>query len=379
MKIGLIVPGFSASESDWCIPVLLNLVRELSKVHQVHVYTLRYPHRRGRYAVYGAQVRAFGGGLASGLGRAPLLAQALAGIVGEARRERLDVLHGLWADEPGFLATTASRFLGIRAIVSVAGGELVGFPDIGYGGQLSRINRWMTRRALRDAQCVTVGSALLAQMAVAQADSTRLRRVPLGVDTRLFAVDRRAQRQTAGSGAGSLLHVASLLPVKDQGTLLRAFAQVVAVRPDAVLTIAGDGPLRQTLQAMARLLGIGAQVRFRGAVAHDCLPDLYRSADLCLLSSRHESQNLAVLEAAACGTPVVGTAVGVLPELAPPGCVVPVGDAGALAAAVLRLLDEDERRQGLGQAQAEAVRQRFSLEQTAAALTVLYEDGTNSS
>jgi glycosyltransferase involved in cell wall biosynthesis len=378
VRIGLIVPGFSASEADWCIPALLDLVRALGQAHQVYVYALRYPHRAGRYTVYGAQVHAFGGALASGVGRAPLLARALAAIVAEARRERLDVLHAFWADEPGLLAVTAGRLLGIPAIVSVAGGELVGLPEIGYGGQLSRTNRWMTRRALYAARWVTVGSALLARMAAGPTDPMPLRIVPLGVDTSLFTPAGRADQKLRGSGAGRLLHVASLLPVKDQATLLRAFAQVAAERPDAVLTIAGDGPLRQDLEARAGTLGLSARVRFLGAVAHDCLPDLYRSADLCLLSSHYESQSLAVLEAAACGTPVVGTAVGVMPELAPADCVVAVGDAGALAAAVSRLLDEDDRRHALGRAQADAVRQQYGLEQTVARLVALYDEAARS-
>jgi glycosyltransferase involved in cell wall biosynthesis len=380
MKIGLIVPGFSASESDWCIPALLNLVRELGRMYSVHVFALRYPHWRRRYTVHDAQVHAFGAGLASGLGRLPLLTQALAGIVAEARRRPFDVLHGVWADEPGFLAVTAGRLLGIPAIVSVAGGELVGFADIGYGGQLSRINRWMIRWALHTAHQVTVGSHLLSQSAAAHGASTRLSVIPLGVDTSQFMPCRRTSQPVNESSAHNaprrLLHVASLVPVKDQATLLRAFAQVVAEFstefPGVVLDIAGDGPLRQPLQALAETLGIGAQVHFHGSVPHQQLPDLYRAADLCLLSSRHESQNLAVLEAAACGVPVVGTAVGVVPELAPPDCVAAVGDAAALAAAALRLLGDDERRTSLGQTQCEIVQRRFALDYTVEKLAALY-------
>ena len=56
MRIALITPGFSASASDWCIPVLLDHVRELAREHEVHIFALRYPHRRERYEVYGATV-----------------------------------------------------------------------------------------------------------------------------------------------------------------------------------------------------------------------------------------------------------------------------------------------------------------------------------
>jgi glycosyltransferase involved in cell wall biosynthesis len=383
MKIGLIVPGFSASEADWCIPVLLNLVRELARGHRVHVFSLRYPHWQGRYTVHGAQAHAFGGGLASGLKRLPLLIRALASVVAEDRRGSFDVLHGIWADEPGFLAATAGRLLDIPSIVSVAGGELVGFADIGYGGQLNWLNRWMTRRALHNAHRVTVGSRLLGERAAAHGGypqdarpggarlGARLAVVPLGVDTRRFTPCPQDARP---HGPGRLLHVASLVPVKDQATLLRAFAQVAAAQQgrDVVLDIVGDGPLRRPLHALAGTLGIKAHVQFHGSVPHQQLPDLYRSADLCLLSSRHESQNLAVLEAAACGTPVVGTAVGVVPELAPPDCTVAVGDAEALADAIQRLLGDDEKRKGLGEMQREVVQRQFTLDCTVERLTALY-------
>jgi glycosyltransferase involved in cell wall biosynthesis len=121
------------------------------------------------------------------------------------------------------------------------------------------------------------------------------------------------------------------------------------------------------------MLGIVSQVQFHGAVSHQQLPEYYRAADLCLLSSRFESQNLVVLEAAASGVPVVGTAVGVVPELVPPDCAVRVGDADALAGAILNLIGDDKRRKELGQAQCEAVRRRFALDCTVAKLTALYD------
>lgn len=123
MKIGLITPGFSADETDWCIPVLLDLVRELANEHEVTVFALRYPHRIGRYRVYNATVQALGGGSAAGLGRFPILARALAALVREGRRQKFDVLNGFWADEAGALAVAAGRLLHVPSIVTVMGGR----------------------------------------------------------------------------------------------------------------------------------------------------------------------------------------------------------------------------------------------------------------
>jgi glycosyltransferase involved in cell wall biosynthesis len=275
MRIGLITPGFSASEEDWCIPALLDLVRELARDNEVHVFTLRYPHCRGSYSVYGATVHAFGGALVGGAGRAPLLGRALAGISGLARRRSFDVLHGLWADEPGFLAVAAGRLLGTPAVVSLLGGELIAMPDIGYGGQLSRINRWLIRLALRGAVCVTAGSAYLRQLAQLHVSADRLRTTPFGVDTALFHPGPGSVSPTSPAEEEiRLLHVASLSPVKDQATLLRAAAHLQAQGRSFVLEVVGAGALEPALRALAGQLGVA--IRFRGAVPHDQLPLIYR-------------------------------------------------------------------------------------------------------
>lgn len=373
MKIGLILPGFSADETDWCIPVVLNLVRELAREHAVHVFTLRYPHRHGTYRVYGAAVHAFGGALTAGLGRFPLLGKALAAIVREGRRRPFDVLHGLWADEPGFLAVVAGRLLGAPAVVSLLGGELVGFPDIGYGVQLSPVGRWLVHIALRGAARVTVGSTYLQRLAQPHVLPDRLELLPLGVDTRLFHPAPQPVNPTPlVKGERKLLHVASLVPVKDQATLLRALARVVPHVPGVHLHIVGEGPLRRELQHQAGALGVREHVTFHGAVLHDCLPNWYRAADVCVLSSRFESQGMVALEAAACARPTVGTAVGLLPDLMPAPWTVPVGDDRALAEVLCRVLRNPQERTTLGQACLEAVRARYSVQETTRRLRELY-------
>ena len=158
MNVGIVVPGFSASESDWCIPALLSLVRELSKSHDVRVFALRYPHRRASYPIYSSTVEAFGGASVRGLARLPLLVRAIASIRREHRLRPFDVFHGFWADEPGFVAVRAARSLGVPSVVTLLGGELVSFPEIGYGGRRSTLNRYLAGRALAGASRVTAGS-----------------------------------------------------------------------------------------------------------------------------------------------------------------------------------------------------------------------------
>src|SRR5689334_7691880 len=139
MKIGILIPGFSDGEQDWCIPVYLNLVRKLAQTDSVRVFALRYPPRRDRYAVYGAQVYTMGGHASmAGVQRWILLTRTVAAIVRQYRDQPFDVLHAIWGDETGFAACIAGKLIGLPVVVSVAGGELVGLP--GYGLQSGRIS-----------------------------------------------------------------------------------------------------------------------------------------------------------------------------------------------------------------------------------------------
>jgi glycosyltransferase involved in cell wall biosynthesis len=372
MRIMLITPGFSADEDDWRMPAVRNLAAELARRGDLRILALHYPYRKGSYAVTGARVHALGGANKRGLRRAWLLLRAVAWTIGEHRRRPADVLHGLWADEAGAVAVAAGRLLRIPAVASLTGGELVALPDIGYGGGLSRLGRRITPQALRHATRVTAGSASLERLATPHVPTGRLVRLPLGVDTELFSPGPPlAAREPLADGAVRLLCVASLTPVKDHATLLRALARIADQVPGVQLHLVGDGPLRTELALQADALGVARRVSFHGAVPHDRLPHYYRAADLLVLSSRYESQAMVALEAAACGCPVVGTAVGVLPEL-PCARVVPVGDAAALADAIAAAVSERGAPATPEDGSREAVRAEFGLERTVEELCSLY-------
>jgi glycosyltransferase involved in cell wall biosynthesis len=322
--------------------------------------------------VAGASVHALGGANVRGVRRARLLLRALMWTIAEHRRHPADLLHGLWADEAGAVAVAAGRLLGVPAIVSVMGGELVALRDIGYGGGRSRLGRRLLPPTLRHAACVTVGSASLQRLAEPHVAPGRLARLPLGVDTALF----RPGPPLAGGaplaeGGIRLLYAASLTPVKDHATLLRALAKVASRVPGVHLHLVGEGPLRSELARQAEALDVARHVSFHGAVPHDRLPDYYRAADLLVFSSHYESQAMVALEAAACGCPVVGTAVGVLPEL-PGARVVPVGDVAALAEAIIAAVSDRGALATRGRTSLEAVRREFRLERAVDELCSLY-------
>lgn len=350
MRVGLLVPGFSADASDWCIPALRNLVRELAGDVDLHVFALRYPHDPARYELFGANITALGGGDARGRSSAELWRRTASALAAEHRARPFDVLHAFWAGEPGFVTALSGRAFRIPTVVSLAGGELARLRDIGYGGLIRRAERIKTRLALWLASAVTTGSALglaSARVWLGSRIQSRARKIPLGVDDGMFT----PAPAVPDSGPVRLLHVASLSPVKDQASLLFAAAALRQRGYSFELDIAGSGPLQGELRGVADRLGLDTVVRWRGEIRHDHLPCEYQRAQVFVLSSRHEAQSMVALEAAASGLPVVGTRVGVLPELAPDAArVASVGDPTGLADAIAGLLDDGPSRTRSGAA-----------------------------
>jgi len=176
--------------------------------------------------------------------------------------------------------------------------------------------------------------------------------VPNGVDTDVFRPRASSFRIDAGLARDAvvLLYVARFQAFKNHALLLRAFALVKDARPDAVLVLAGSGPLEGRMKALAGDLGLGDRVRFLGEVPFGRLPEIYAAADIKVISSDYESFCFAAIEAMASGLPIVTTDCGWVPKLIQygGGMVVPVGDAAALAGALCELAGDGTGRQEMG-------------------------------
>jgi len=154
--------------------------------------------------------------------------------------------------------------------------------------------------------------------------------------------------------------------------LLRAVQLVQDQLLGVRLDIVGEDFLDSALQEMAAELGLSEVVHFHGPLDHEAIVPLYRQAHLYLQASWHESQGVAVCEAAACGVPTVGTAVGLVADLAPAAAyIVPADDAAAMATAILTLLGDRPQRERLGRA-AQAWARAHDADWTAATFAALY-------
>ncbi len=175
--------------------------------------------------------------------------------------------------------------------------------------------------------------------------------MPPGVDLEAFSPgDRLRAREALGLGPRQhvVVSVRRLAPRMGLDDLLEAWAKAVPELDDPVLLVVGEGPLRAELEARARILSVTNRVRFLGRVADATLVNCFRAADLSVVPSRAlEGYGLVVLESLACGTPVIATDTGGLPEALaglPGHLTVPARDPGALAQALLDALRDPSGR-----------------------------------
>lgn len=331
----MVTGGVDQSGRDKVIPAILWLIERLARRHDVFVYALRYHDRPTTYPLLGATVR--------DLGRPPGIRRQYTSLVAALRRDGpFDVVHGYWAMPAGLAAAAAGRRLGIPSVVTCDSGEFTAIPEIGYGLQIRRRHRLAVSAALRLSTRVTVCTTYMAKLAISHGITPVV--IPLGVDAGVFAA---AERPANTGPPWRLLNVASLNPVKDHRTLVEAFRQVVdRIGGGVVLHLAGEDTMNGAVQDAVRRLALERHVTFHGVLPSRELADLYRTADLFVLSSRHEAAGVVALEAAASGVPVAGTSVGYVADWAGSSAVaVPAADPRALAEAIIRLLhDPAERR-----------------------------------
>lgn len=364
MKIALIVPGFSLNADDWAIPALQNLASQLAQAHDVTIFSLRYP-ARGLYHFANLTHRATGGGVRFGLASLSIWQETLRAIVAEHKQRPFDIVHAFWADEPGLTAVLAGARIKRPVIVSVGGGELTYLPDIHYGTQGSFWRRLLIRYTLRRANVVTAGSHYQGDLVRGQGVAEAKRRiVPLGVDCERFR-----PRPLAPWQQPTIVQAASLVPVKNQSLLLEILHLVKEKIPAIQLYLAGSGPLRQPLEEIAQNLNLNEHITWQEKIAHPQMAHFYPQGHLYLQTSRHESQGVAVLEAMACGLPVVGTPVGLLPELA---CRPPQWEKTALAEQIVDIFSDPVHYTALSKEARRRTAVQFNLPQTTQQFLDLY-------
>lgn len=205
-------------------------------------------------------------------------------------------------------------------------------------------------------------------------------KIPGGVDLARFApaADPQAVRQTLGlpEGRRILLSVRRLTPRMGLDCLIEAMPAILAQYPDTLLLIGGKGPEYAALAALIARLGLQASVSLLGFIAHDQLALHYQAADAFVLPSvTLEGFGLVTVESLACGTPVIGTAIGATPEILralEPRLLAPSASPEALAHAVLAFFGGDWGKSLTAARLHSFVRERYSWDKHVQETLALY-------
>lgn len=276
-----------------------------------------------------------------------------------AHRDRFDVVLDNQCLADGLLAI---EWAGLP-VVGIVHHPIHRDLDLALAAEPDRGKRWLLRRwygflpmqervAPRLRRIVTVSDAsavdIVRHLGVAR---ERITVVPNGVD-RAFGPQPQIERLP-----NRLVTTASAdVPLKGLRYLLEAFAALAPARPDLELVVVGklrDGPTAELVER----LGLGERLLFVAGLTDAELAALFASATVAVTPSLYEGFGLPAAEAMACGTPVVVTDGGALPEVVgQAGVVVPAGDAGALRDALAALLDDPARRGRLSAAGLERAR-----------------------
>lgn len=305
------------------------------------------------------------------IGRVPLL-RAFARLLpylATLRRETADV------DVVHVMANSGwSWHLGAAPAVWIASGRhvpvVVNYRGGGAGEFFQKAMTWV-RPTLRRCAAIVVPSPFLQR--VFEAHGFHAAVVPNIVDlTRFHPADGA---RSADRGAPHLVVTRHLEPIYDNATAIAALGRLRAHYPGATLTIAGAGPERERLLALARNAALSDAVTFTGRLDNDQVAALYRRADVAINPSLVDNMPISVLEALASGVPVVSTNVGGVPDLVRDGVtarLVPPREPASIAGAVREILENDTRREELIRAGLELAR-RFSWERVREEWAAVYE------
>jgi glycosyltransferase involved in cell wall biosynthesis len=348
MRICLVINSLGAGGAE---RVAANLTGEWCRTgHEVAVVTLASTVE-DFYALDGAIER-------RALDLAGDSSGAAGAIVGNVRRVRAlrrtlrdlapDVVVS-FIDQMNVVVLLASAGLGLPVVISER-----------TDPRMRAIGRpWAALRKLvyRRAAVLVVQTAPVAEWALAVIDPERIAVLPNPIADRYLAAAPDASR------ARRIVALGRLVDLKGFDLLIDAFDRVAAGREDWTLEIAGEGPLETKLREQAARTRCAARIRFAGLVERS--DEFLRSAEMFVLSSRVEGFPNALVEAMACGCAVIAadcpSGPAEIVDDAVDGVLVASGDAGALAAAMARLMDGDEDRRRLGRAAAKSAG-RFQLE-----------------
>lgn len=259
---------------------------------------------------------------------------------------RPDILHAQYTVTHGVFAAISGFH---PRVVSCWGKDVIWDKR----GRMPWFLRFLNRFALKNADLVCSTSRFMIE-AIREfvPQNKKIEQIPFGVDCDRFKMEEGRDAQE-GKKAFRCGFVKTLDPKYGPEILIRAMPQVVETVPDARLVMAGRGPLKEKLELLVNQLGLDNHVEFVGFIPNDQVPGLMQTLDVFVNCSIYPSESfgVAILEASACGLPVVVTNVGGVPEVClegQTGIMVEANNSKELAQALIRLAKDPGLRKKMG-------------------------------
>lgn len=321
----------------------------------IDVWRFRYGPDRWESLTYGA-------GIVANLRRNPFLvlmlplffAAQLRALLRLLREYDPETVHAHWLIPQGIVLAAAlalpSDGRRPRAVCTAHGSDVSALR----GWLWRRLRRWIVRGLDKT---VAVSPALRDDLIREGCPLDKIGSVSMGVNLQVF--HPAAPPRTAAA----LLYVGRLVHGKGVDVLIGAMPTVLAARPDATLTIVGDGIERMQLDQLAIRLRVRGCVHFVGTLGHADLAEQYQRAALLVVPSRAEGFGLVMIEAMSCGCPVVASDLPSIRSVVADnetGCLFRMGDSEHLAKVVLDLLADNHQRANLAERAQAIVRDRFA-------------------
>jgi len=259
-----------------------------------------------------------------------------------------------------------ARLLGKTILMKVGGSGVLPAMALSPTGRLEI--RWLRKWA----DCVMIlNEGMRTEALAARLPADKLLWMPNPVDTEHFSPVPDAQRRQLRAqhglpeDASVIIYTGRLAPEKSLHVLVEAFATVRQQRPQACLVLVGDGPMRTALTEQTQRLGCQDNTRFVGTVAPSEIPRWLQMADVFTLVSPSEGFPCALVEAMSAGLASVVSDIPAIRQLVQSekhGLLAPAGDAAAVSAALIRLLDDQELRTRMGAEARRSVKEQYATE-----------------
>ncbi|HMQ79442.1 MAG TPA: glycosyltransferase family 4 protein [Ignavibacteria bacterium] len=371
LNIAWVTSGFYADENDFGGAAAIHLLaRELSQAPEIEltVFALYYPSDKNDYILYNAKVYTFSNcpqDRLTSLKKIKVWRDFRKKFAKENFNKKFDVIHSFWSGEPGYNATKVSQKFNIPHAANICGGELASFPEINYGSQLKSVQRFFVGKTFEKATTIVCGSDFVIKTTSEIYDNNiagKIIKIPFGVDETLFCETENTAEVNTKEPV--LINIAHAAPVKGHDNLLLALTKVKLVYPNIMLKVYGNDP-NETIIKQATKMGLSSNVQVSAFTDYKNIPAILKEADIFVLSSIYESQNMSILEAAFSGLPVVSTDVGVAFEITP--YISKPGDAAALAQNIINALKQRKPAY-------KDLHERFSLKASAEKYIKLYKE-----